>query len=184
MFIERDESLSLKRDEAIKLINEATEKIISIREKIEEKNNEIPDLQILKRQLDEVYYMLGKKQSDIKKDFAALGIIIGKIRDKQVDILNEKTEIMLATIRANLPNDMVIIPDNNDIKEGKLTYNDAEIGKLRIKQEIDKIIVSVKINDYDKNFVDFHVDDELKMYPIINHIITKFNYKIPMKTDK
>ena len=48
---------------------------------------------------------------------------------------------MLATIRANLPNYMKIVPDNNYIKEGKLTYNDVDIGKYEIKQESDNIVV-------------------------------------------
>lgn len=168
--------MTIQRDEAIHSINEAKDKIISIKKKMEEKNNQIPQLQCLKNQLDEVYCILGKKQNDLKEDFAALNVIIDKINEKQVVILNEKTKVMLATIRANLPKDMKIVPDNNDIREGKLTYKDVDIGKLEIKQESDNIVVKVKVNG--SNPVNFPVDDELEMYTIINHIITSYNYKI------
>ncbi|MBU3102239.1 MULTISPECIES: hypothetical protein [Clostridium] len=80
---------------------------------------------------------------------------------------------------------MKIVPDDNNIKVGKLTYKDDYIGRLGIKQECDNIIVNVEFEDYDANCVpdsvDFPVDDELEMYPIINYIITKFNYKFHSK---
>ena len=55
-------SIDIKRDDAIRLINEAKEKIISIKKKIEEKSNEIPDLKCLKEQLDKVYNILAKNK--------------------------------------------------------------------------------------------------------------------------
>lgn len=171
-------SIEIERDDAIRFINEAKEKIISIKKKIEEKNNEIPELKCLKEQLDKVYYILGKKQSNLRVDFIDLNVIIDKISKKQVAILNGKTRVMLATIRANLPNDMKIIPDNNDIKEGKLTFKGEDIGTLQIRQESNNIVVNIRINGSDS--VDFPVEDELEMYTIINHIITSYNYKVQL----
>lgn len=166
--------MSIERDEVIVCINEAREKIIDIKKKLEEKNNEIPKLEYLKKQFDNIYFILGKKQADLQKDLKELGIMIEKIKETQALLLSEKTEVMLATIRANLPNGMRIEPKDNNIKKGILIYEKDEIGEIEITQNNYSINVNVSISDAD--YESFTVEDELGMYTIINYIITKFNY--------
>lgn len=163
-----------ERDEAISTINKAKEKIISIKRKLEEKNNQIPRLEELKEKFDNIYCMLGKKQSDLQKDLKDLSLMIDEINEKQVVLLNEKTEVMLEVIRANLPNGMEIEPENNNIKHGILKYENKYIGELKIIQENNSIIINVSVND--TKMESFLVEDELAMYTVINYIITKFNY--------
>jgi hypothetical protein len=100
--------------------------------------------------------------------------MIDEINEKQVVVLNEKTEVMLEVIRANLPHGMEIEPENNNIKQGTLKCENKYIGKLKIIQENNSIIIKVSVNDTKTE--SFPVEDELGMYTIINHIITKFNY--------
>lgn len=165
--------LSVERDEAIHTINEAKEKIISIKKKLEEKSNQLPKLEDLKEQFDNFYCLLEKKQSDIQRDLKELSSMIDEINEKQVVLLNEKKEVMLATIRANLPYGMKIEPEDNNIKEGLLKYENGYIGELKIVQENDSIITYVSVNNSKQSFP---VKDELGMYAIINYIITEFNY--------
>jgi chromosome segregation ATPase len=166
--------MSIERDEAIISINEAKEKIINIKEKLEEKNDQLPKLKDLKEQFDNIYCILGKRQTDLQKDLKELSFMIDTINEKQAVLLNERTEVMVATIRANLPNGMRIEPQNNNIKKGILTYENKNIGEIEIIQKNDCITVNVSINDFD--YESFIVVDELGMYTIINYIITKFNY--------
>lgn len=166
--------MMIERDEAIAFINDAKNKIIDIKKKLEEKNDEIPKLEYLKKQLDNIYFILGKRQRELQKDIKELGMIIEKINEKQVALLTEKTHVMLTTIRANLPNGMEIEPEDNNIEKGILIYEQDEIGEIEIIPNDDSINVNISIGNSD--YESFTVEDELGMYTIINYIITKFNY--------
>ena len=84
----------IERDEAIASINEAREKIVDIKKKLEEKNNEIPKLQYLKEQFDSIYFILGKRQTDLQRDWKDLSMIGGEIQERRVVLLSKQTELM------------------------------------------------------------------------------------------
>jgi len=165
--------LAYQRD-AIQSINEAKDKIVSIKKKLEEKNNGIPSLEELKVQFDNIYCVLGEKRFELQKGLKGLNSTIDKIKRYQCVHLNENIVTMLEVIRANLPRGMIIEEENNSIKQGILKYEDKPIGDLKIREEDNKIIIDVSI--INTKLASFHVEHVYGVYTIINHILTKFNY--------
>lgn len=165
---------TFERDEFIVYVNEAIEKIQDIKKELEAKNQEIPSLIEIKKQFANIYDVLGKKQNEINNGIKDLNLLLDEIKRSQMKILNNKTDIIYETIKANLPKDMKLDPLNGDVKNCILLYDDKNIGTIEIIQEDDSLKAVLKINDYE--YEKFPVTDELAMYEIINQINIKFYY--------
>ena len=194
------------KDDLSILITEVCKGIDDFDKMFKNIKSELTDIDKIKRELNNIVGQLDNakkvinKIKELNEDFEEY-LLRQKLEmeKRNITIIKEGKEQLLELINQNLPDAMeirkVIDNDNKliiilksdlnlklDNKKNKIKniifYNKEEItiGDLLLIEEKEKLIINIKMQR-DNNGQDFIIDNVLTVYPIVNYIITRYNYK-------
>lgn len=196
----------LIRDEVSEIITHTKDIVVDFRNKVKFKREELPDIAEVKRQLDGVKKQLDfiKSVTDgIKTLYDELEEFLDErqveLQGKNFIIITKRKEQLISLIHGNLPDNMNIyeLEDNENAwnivlslietrehtrKKKKVDkkhfYEKDEkiIGEILLEEANDELLIKVRIQD-EVNYQEFKIENPLRVFPIVNHIITRYNYK-------
>ncbi len=200
------ENIELVKDEVSEVIIKTKDTLVEFADKIKSQHNEMPDIQALKRQLNNIKTELDKIKivvnniSILNEDFQKYLI------EQQDELVNNNSVLvsknkgqLILLINQNLPDGLSIrrlvdsevtwnivysVEEREDPTKKKKRSNripfyrkgETSIGKMELVETQNDLLLRIKIEDEDK-YHEFRIENSLKIYPIVNHINTKYNYK-------
>lgn len=122
-----------------------------------------------------------------------------ELQGKKITILEKGKEQMIELIHANLPDNMNLYKSEGNENiwnivlllsepkeatkkkksvEKKHFYNKDEkiIGEMVIEEIENQLLIKIKVKD-ESNYQEFKIENSFRVFHIINHIVTRYNYK-------
>lgn len=197
--------IELVRDEVSEIITHTKDIVADFRNKVKFKRAELPDIIEVKRQLDSIKKQLDSIKSvtdSIKTLYDELEEFLDErqveLQGKNFIIITERKEQLISLIHGNLPDNMNLyeLEDNENAwdivlslietrehtkkkkkVDKKYFYEKDEkiIGEIILEETSDELLIKVKIQ-HELNYQEFKIENPLRVFPIVNHIITRYNY--------
>lgn len=194
------------KDEACIVMIQTKKVIDEFQETIKQKKDEIPKIDEIKKELRKITKQLDdikKVMDEIDKLYVKLGVFIleqqEKLKNSSLVLLKQQKAQLISLMNENLPDDMSIIEIAKNaykiiisctIEEHDKTVKGKNIDKIKSINNLRELIVGeisvvdsenelifrIKMKD-ENNYQEFKIDNSLKIYPIISHIINRYYYK-------
>lgn len=199
----------IMKDEVSKVITNTLEGMGKFESKLKLSKRELTDIKNIEDELRSIINQLDDIKKIINKVaglYAGLEIFLEQKQDdlerSNFALLKYRKKQIITLVDENLPDEMevrklennedkwkiVLLSDINiDLIDGrkKSKYTDfykkqeETIGEMLLTEVEDELLIRIKMQD-ESVYQDFKVDNALKVFPIVNYIITKYNYKEEM----
>lgn len=201
-----EHEIKLIRDEVSDIIIETKEIVADFRDKVELKKAELPNISEIKRQLKEVSTQLNlikRVTDDIKGLYGELDEVLGtrqrELEGKNYEIITKRKKQFIDLVHANLPDKMNLyekvdngiawnivlsLAENKEYSAKKKNIEKRHfyekdqkiIGELMFEETSDELFIKVRIQE-EPNYQEFKIENPLRVFPVVTHIITRYNYK-------
>lgn len=133
----------------------------------------VDDLNHLSNEFDT--YLADQKDGLLSRDY----LLLKEMRDQFLNILKSNLPDKMDIDQVdNLDEWQVIIQEEKPYKDGKYireSYEKRIIGDMKLFEIENQFVIKIRIKE--NEYHDYTIDNAYKVYPVINHIITKYNYK-------
>jgi hypothetical protein len=200
-----NDKMDLVKDDVSKVIIETRNILVDFKKEIKLQQDKLPNIAAIKKQLDSIkgeIHEIKKFDKNIRDLFEDFEDYLKEqqeaLETNNIILVSGNKDQLIALIDENLPDGMGIRklrdtkdtwkiiysiakkenPSKREKKEKIPFYRKEEkvIGEMMLVEYQDDLILKVKIGD-EVNYHELRIDNSLKIYPIISHINTKYNYK-------
>lgn len=200
------DKMNLVKDEVSEVIVNTKNILVDFANRAELQQAELPNIAAIKRQLNKVKKDLDKITIVMDNICILYEEFEDYLKEQQEELetnnivlVSGNIEQLIVLIDENLPDGMSIRRLKDIEDTWKIIYSIAEkenfakvkkkseripfykkeekvIGEMMLIESQDNLLLRIKIED-EVDYHEFHIDNSLKIYPIISHINTRYNYK-------